>query len=118
MNAKEVYRRAEDGAALMQERFTKIALPSERYSLMSLLSHTHFINYGGGYYSYLFAKTYAAQIWMMRFQDDPLSRASGELLRDRMLAFGASRASRDILEDLGQGPLDPQHFISSIINYD
>ena len=32
----------------------KIHLPS-----MDLLHHGHFVSYGGGYYSYLFAKMYA-----------------------------------------------------------
>lgn len=71
-----------------------VTLPS-----MNLLNHTHFVSYGGakdliwitdcllrhvltcffsfitgGYYSYLFAKMYAAQIWHKRFAQDPLSR--------------------------------------------
>ena len=41
---------------------------------VNLLPHTHLINYGGAYYSYLFAKMHAAQIWQNQFADDPLSR--------------------------------------------
>jgi hypothetical protein len=45
-----------------------------KYPYMSLLSHSHFVNYGGGYYSYLFAKMHAAQIWENILAKDPLSR--------------------------------------------
>lgn len=41
---------------------------------INLFSHSHFINYGGSYYSYLFAKIYAAQIWHQMFAADPLNR--------------------------------------------
>ena len=41
---------------------------------VSLLNHGHFVNYGGSYYSYLFAKMYAAQIWSKLFQQDPYNK--------------------------------------------
>jgi hypothetical protein len=41
---------------------------------INLLPHTHLVNYGGAYYSYLFAKMHASQIWQNQFADDPLSR--------------------------------------------
>jgi Zn-dependent oligopeptidase len=41
---------------------------------MKLLNHSHFINYGGSYYSYLLAKMYSAQVWHQLFAQDPLSR--------------------------------------------
>ena len=62
------------------------------FPAMNLLSHGHFVNYGGmiiivviiiiiiiiyllgGYYSYLFARMYAAQIWNKQFKSQPLSR--------------------------------------------
>ena len=37
-------------------------------------THSHFVNYGAGYYSYLYARMYAAQIWQLKFAKDPLSR--------------------------------------------
>jgi hypothetical protein len=40
---------------------------------VNLFSHSHFINYGGSYYSYLLAKMYAAQIWHRMFAADPLN---------------------------------------------
>ena len=76
---------------------------SQCRSFLGLGSHTHFVNYGGtvavfncadiriillmvslkwmhyrgcvgGYYSYLFARMYAAQIWKTHFEHNPLSR--------------------------------------------
>jgi hypothetical protein len=41
---------------------------------MNILNHGHFVNYGGSYYSYLFAKMYAAQIWHQNLAEDPLNR--------------------------------------------
>lgn len=41
---------------------------------VNMLPHTHLINYGGAYYSYLFAKMHASQIWHHQFSEDPLSR--------------------------------------------
>lgn len=64
------------------------------------LSHTHFINYGGEYYSYLFAKQKAKAIWNRHFIDDPLSAKSGKLIWDRMLALGSAKDPSDILEDV------------------
>ncbi len=40
---------------------------------MNVLNHGHFVNYGGSYYSYLYAKMYAAQIWHQNFASDPLN---------------------------------------------
>ncbi len=115
-SSKEVFQRALNGSFMLQEKFTSFGSKFESnrsYTLgdmssklhMPLLSHTHFVNYGGkegdfscsyfhfylfmiyyiylfihlfwnagGYYSYLFAKMYAAQIWTKRFQANPLSR--------------------------------------------
>jgi Zn-dependent oligopeptidase len=44
------------------------ALPS-----INILNQGHFNYYGGSYYSYLFAKMYAAQIWHQNLAQDPLN---------------------------------------------
>jgi len=67
---------------------------------MPFPSHGHFVNYGGGYYAYVFAKIYAARIWDAHFAQDPLSRRGGDVLWHRMLQYGAGRDSREILSDL------------------
>ena len=38
------------------------------------------MNYGGGYYAYIFAKMHAAKIWEKHFAHDPLSRKGGDYL--------------------------------------
>jgi hypothetical protein len=41
---------------------------------------SHLTIYGAGYYTYLYARCLAASLWRLYFQEDPLSRAAGELL--------------------------------------
>ena len=82
-----VYRKALQDVVKVQQQFTELPIaPSVTNDhsvetaaavdlpVMNLLNHGHFINYGGGYYSYLFARMYAAQIWHKHFAQDPLNR--------------------------------------------
>ena len=80
-------------------------------SSMLTLSHGHFTNYGGGYYSYLFARMYAAQIWECVFARDPLSREAGTRYWKEFLAYGASKEPKEILAKIAGGPLDPTFFL-------
>eukprot|EP00510_Aplanochytrium_minuta_P010314 CAMPEP_0184069144 /NCGR_PEP_ID=MMETSP0957-20130417/40021_1 /TAXON_ID=627963 /ORGANISM="Aplanochytrium sp, Strain PBS07" /LENGTH=407 /DNA_ID=CAMNT_0026368437 /DNA_START=209 /DNA_END=1432 /DNA_ORIENTATION=- len=59
---------------------------------------THFINYGSSYYSYLYAKAFAADIWHTCFESDPLSRESGQKYRDEILRWGGAKDPIDMLE--------------------
>lgn len=66
----------------------------------------HLLNYGAGYYSYLYAKCFAATIWQKMFQDDPLSPATGSALRTRFLQHGGAKDAAFLLKDLvGDGIL-------------
>ena len=67
---------------------------------INMLTHTHFVNYGGDYYAYLFAKERAQKIWEKHFRKKPLCRESGELIWQKMLKFGAARDPCLILNDL------------------
>ena len=81
---------------------------------MFLLSHTHLISYGGSYYSYLYAKMRAAQLWTgLGFDAQPLGGEGGRALREGMLAHGAAKDQRGMLEALA-GPLDPLPYIRSL----
>lgn len=117
-DATEVYYRARSGVAALQSSLTDIPLPfdyeSHNKAGMCLLSHSHFVNYGGGYYSYLFARMHAAQIWHHCFAARPLALESGLFIRDRVLRFGAARDTRDMLSVAGGGDLDPRHFLETI----
>jgi len=81
---------------------------------INLLPHTHLVNYGGAYYSYLFAKMHASQIWENQFSEDPLSRRAGETLWKDMLVYGAAKNPTKMLEKLGKGPLDPTFYLNEI----
>jgi hypothetical protein len=41
-------------------------------------------------------------------------RSSGMKLWNQMLKFGASKSPQEILEDVGNGPLDPSHLIKEL----
>lgn len=53
-----------------------------------------------GYYSYLYAKCFAATIWEKLCKDDPLSRHTGTALRTKFLQHGGSKEPVDLLTDL------------------
>lgn len=77
------------------------------------LSLGHLVNYSGGYYSYLFARQWAAQIWCNRFQEKPLCREAGRYLWQNMLRFGASKNKLNMLQDLGSRPGAPPESLST-----
>ncbi|KAK4837791.1 hypothetical protein QYF36_008484 [Acer negundo] len=67
---------------------------------------SHLINYGAGYYSYLYAKCFAATIWQKLCQEDPLSLTTGTALRTKLLQHGGAKDPADMLNDLvGDGIL-------------
>lgn len=57
-------------------------------------------SYGGTYYSYLYSKLYASNIWSKCFQENPLSKESGLKFRKELLERGGTRAPLEILEAL------------------
>ncbi|WRX17353.1 Peptidase M3A/M3B catalytic domain - like 3 [Theobroma cacao] len=61
---------------------------------------SHFITYGAGYYSYLYAKCFAATIWKKLCEEDPLSLATGTALRAKLLQHGGAKEPTDLLTDL------------------
>eukprot|EP01038_Epipyxis_sp_PR26KG_P013215 gene13215-17714_t len=89
--------------------------PLKHMPYINILDHTHLTNYGGGYYSYLFSKMYAAQIWKHRFAKDPLSRCAGEYLWNNMLRYGSGCDAKEVLENMAGGPLDPIYFLETKI---
>ncbi|KAK6132170.1 hypothetical protein DH2020_034095 [Rehmannia glutinosa] len=61
---------------------------------------SHLVTYGAGYYSYLYAKCFAATIWKKMFHQDPLSLAAGNALRSKFLQHGGAKDPTIILNDL------------------
>jgi intermediate peptidase len=59
-----------------------------------------------GYYSYLYAKCFAATIWQKLCQEDPLSLTTGTALRTKFLQHGGAKEPDDLLNGLvGDGIL-------------
>jgi mitochondrial intermediate peptidase len=52
-----------------------------------------------GYYSYLYAKCFATTIWQQVCQEDPLSRSTGTVIKDRLLRYGGSKDPSTLLKD-------------------
>lgn len=50
----------------------------------------HLISYGAGYYGYLLDQVFAADIWEECFRANPLSRSSGDKLRNNILIHGGA----------------------------
>eukprot|EP01138_Halocafeteria_seosinensis_P007921 gb/GECG01008092.1/.p1 GENE.gb/GECG01008092.1/~~gb/GECG01008092.1/.p1 ORF type:complete len:963 (+),score=122.89 gb/GECG01008092.1/:1-2889(+) len=49
---------------------------------------SHLVNYGAGYYSYLYARMFAAAVWRKLFSENPLDRNAGEIYRRKVGHFG------------------------------
>ena len=66
---------------------------------------SHYVGYPGQYYSYIYARCLAAQLWSGLFAADPFSRAAGDKFRG-LLAPGGARPPLDLFRDAlgGQGP--------------
>ncbi|KAF8687407.1 hypothetical protein HU200_043097 [Digitaria exilis] len=60
---------------------------------------THLINYGAGYYTYLYARCFASTIWQEVCQEDPLSRNTGSAIRNKFLRYGGSKDPSSLLKD-------------------
>ncbi|KAK9095424.1 hypothetical protein Scep_026893 [Stephania cephalantha] len=60
----------------------------------------HLLNYGAGYYSYLYAKCFAATIWQKVCAQDPLSLETGATLRSKLLRHGGAKDPSSLLKDL------------------
>ncbi|KAF3335176.1 putative mitochondrial intermediate peptidase [Carex littledalei] len=69
------------------------------------LAHTiNLINYGAGYYSYLYARCFAATIWQEICSVDPLSENTGNVLRTSFLCHGGAKDPAALLKGcIGEG---------------
>ena len=57
----DIYQKARLDVVQIQQKLTDLPVEKQNPAINMAL-HSHFVNYGGGYYSYLFAKMYAAQV--------------------------------------------------------
>eukprot|EP00184_Porphyridium_aerugineum_P002284 CAMPEP_0184696778 /NCGR_PEP_ID=MMETSP0313-20130426/3967_1 /TAXON_ID=2792 /ORGANISM="Porphyridium aerugineum, Strain SAG 1380-2" /LENGTH=133 /DNA_ID=CAMNT_0027155473 /DNA_START=297 /DNA_END=695 /DNA_ORIENTATION=- len=95
----------------LQERYTGKGCVSGT-SVESTLAHLY--GYATGYYTYLYAKVFAAQIWDETLSKDPLSREAGQVIRNLLLAPGGSVIPRDILKSVLKGPPSLNAFLKEI----
>ncbi|EHA23688.1 hypothetical protein ASPNIDRAFT_180255 [Aspergillus niger ATCC 1015] len=105
---------------------------SERYNSilqnMTLLRGPKEVNWGHGYattqhymwgqeanyFSYLYTRTLAADIWTSNFRDDPMSAEAGLRYRRIVLANGGSRDELDMLREfLGRSP-SPEAYLRDL----
>ncbi|KAF5843142.1 hypothetical protein DUNSADRAFT_2179 [Dunaliella salina] len=64
----------------------------------------HFTIYGGGYYSYLYARCLSSTIWANLLAQDPLDKGAGDLIQRHILFPGGSQEPWDIFNTLSQEP--------------
>lgn len=105
----EIFARLEAAVGEDQQRLTCLPMgpgPTP-VPIMQLTSHGHLTNYGGAYYSYLFARMYAAQIYDRHFATDPSNAQGGQLVWKGMLQYGASRDAGEMLTNVG-GDFSPE----------
>lgn len=74
-------------------------------SVLGALSTEHLVGYPGGYYGYLYSLTIARQIWASKFEKNPLNRAAGKELVDKVMAYGAACNARKTMESYLDVPL-------------
>lgn len=60
----------------------------------------HLVSYGAGYYSYLYARCFAASIWQKHCIEDPLNLATGDSLRRGFLMHGGARDPSKMMRKL------------------
>lgn len=60
----------------------------------------HLFGYGATYYSYLFDRAIASQVWRTVFQDDPLRRENGERYKNHVLRWGGGKDPWEMLGGL------------------
>ncbi|GJN39170.1 hypothetical protein PR202_gb28271 [Eleusine coracana subsp. coracana] len=79
---------------------------------------THLINYGAGYYSYLYARCFATTIWQQVCQEDPLSRSTGSTIRDKLLQHGGSKDPSTMLKDFAEPVLLFPSYYDLVISFE
>jgi intermediate peptidase len=64
----------------------------------------HLFGYGATYYSYLFDRAIASQVWTKVFAKDPLSRETGEKYKREVLRFGGGKDPWTMVSTLLSAP--------------
>jgi len=75
----------------------------------------HLVGYGARYYSYLVSRAVAADLWNTCFKADPFSRAMGTQYREKMLAHGGEKHSRELVQDMLGKPPTVETLVSGLM---
>ena len=82
-------------ASLCSEYSSMPAVPdSHSHALFS-----HLAGYGASYYSYLWGRAIASQVWRQGFQGNPMQGSAGRLWCDSVLRYGGARDPRELLRN-------------------
>lgn len=74
----------------------------------------HLIGYGAGYYSYLYSRVFASDIWQSCFSDNPINAAAGDKLYQELMVHGGAKDPNEMLHAmLGQAPT-PQSYLKEL----
>jgi len=76
----------------------------------------HLVTYGGGYYGYLYAQVFAADIWNHHFQAQSLNRTSGVRLWKDMLRHGGAQDPNVMLRTLLNREPDVESFYDMMMD--
>ncbi|KAM0786018.1 hypothetical protein ACM66B_006834 [Microbotryomycetes sp. NB124-2] len=60
----------------------------------------HLFGYGATYYSYLFDRAIAAKLFSTKFANEPLSRRSGQEVKDKLLKWGGGKEPWEMVGEL------------------
>lgn len=77
-------------------------------------SFHHFVGYGGGYYTYIFARVLSAQLWAKLFGNNPFSKEGGVRIKNELLAYGGAQDPATLLSNLIEGEINCNAFLSSL----
>ncbi|KAI0566545.1 Peptidase M3 [Gracilaria domingensis] len=77
-------------------------------------SFHHFVGYGAGYYTYVFARVLSAQLWNQLFGSSPFSREGGANLRHGLLAYGGAQDPAALLRNVVNGEINCEAFLANL----
>lgn len=93
----------------VQKEVTRIEVDEKLYPVAGL---GHMVGgYAAGYFGYLLAETYAANIFHKMFASNVLNPQMGMRYRERLLAPGSTKHSLELLEDFLGEPTDNSYFL-------
>lgn len=84
-------------ALIQVAKLLSVAEPTES-GVLGTLSFEHLSGYPAGYYGYLYSLSVARRIWTKKFERDPLNRAAGRELVEKVMRYGAACDPRETIE--------------------